>query len=144
MGRHETFDTGTPLTAALRQGAGFTTLLLSAERRGAGDYRADEAEALALVEAIEEAWGHLTALERGGGNGPELTAAVCRRDELIDAADALPARSRAARYAKALALAWISYADLWEAGRPHGDYATDGRLALAIDASFSGDEGSSS
>lgn len=56
-----------------------------------------------------------------------------RRAALIREAERLPA-TRPNLLVKALALAWIVYADRWRVDQPREDYAIDGRLVLDIDA----------
>lgn len=91
---------------------------------------------LSLVDDLLSAWCEWTATA-GMGDSPEEEAAWERnsqiRDRLIDTADALPATAENVP-AKAVALAWISYVELWFKDKQRQDYATNGRLALDIHA----------
>lgn len=100
---------------------------------------ADEAQALALVGAIECAWAEDARRSRRdrADISPEAEArwgaSVARRDALIDAAERLSAGTRAGRHAKALMLAWLDHVELWRASWPREHYAIDGRLAVDIE-----------
>ena len=94
-------------------------------------------DALALVSAIEAEWSNMAHSGVLEGRNPEndeaLDAACDRRDALLDAADALPAETREARHAKALAVAWIEWAELWRPGQPRRA-TTEERLVFDIQA----------
>lgn len=109
----------------------------------------DEAQAHALVGEIERVWAEDTLRSRRDHTDmsdeaeARLDAALVRRDALIAAAERISAGTRAGRHAKALILAWLGYVDSWRAGWVREDYATDGRLAIDIEASLAaqGDAG---
>lgn len=106
---------------------------------GAGDV-----EAIALVEAIENEWAAQVGPSAADyhDQSPEaehrVDARYARCHALLTAAEALPATSRDAARAKALALAWISWAELHRPGEPRdsAQYATNGRLGFDIEASL--------
>ncbi|SFV14490.1 hypothetical protein SAMN02799631_05882 [Methylobacterium sp. 174MFSha1.1] len=64
---------------------------------------------------------------------------IARRDALMAAAEALPATSREARHAKALAFAWDASIMLWRADRTRDQYGTDGRLMIDLMNSLTGE-----
>ncbi|MHC1999532.1 hypothetical protein ACYQR9_03695 [Methylobacterium sp. CM6241] len=76
-------------------------------------------------------WSKTNSASAGRVDEAEWERHAQLRDKLIDAAEALPA-SRENAPAKALALAWIGYAELWERGMPRDGYGIDGRLCLDI------------
>ena len=102
-------------------------------RRAAPDLR----DPLALIDAIEREWAIYAVLDQDDDSeaGEAIyEAAYQRRDALLDAAEALPFDTRDARHAKALALAWICFVDLYRQGATRSDYAVDGKLATDIEA----------
>lgn len=98
--------------------------------------------ASALVDAIESGWAEWSIgsdrdYQDVSPASVERHEALCkRRDDLLDAADALPATSRASRHAKALVAAWGEYVAVWELGKPYTEYGTFDRLVLDIDAAL--------
>lgn len=92
-------------------------------------------DALALVAAIEAEWAAQARVD-DAQPAADAEAGYARRSALLSATDRLPANTCAARHAKALALAWIMYADLWRPGWSRDSYTTDGRLAFDINASL--------
>ena len=119
--------------------------LASAIRGENPQLEAEDAEALALADAIEKLWPEWAALaerdyhDRSDEAEKRCDAMFERRMALIEAAEALPASSsRAVRYAKALAFAWYEHVGLWVHRKPLSDYGLDGRLVLNIEASLTG------
>lgn len=95
----------------------------------------------ALVSAIFKGWTEWAAcsgLEQSEKDVAAYERAYARRGELLTAAETLPA-TRDNLIPKALALAWIEHTHLWKADYQRDDYATDGRLALDIDAIMTGE-----
>ena len=88
-----------------------------------------------LVNLILEGWAALAACDGSDTTAEEVAAyqrAADRRDELIDAAEALPA-SREAIAAKALALAWLEFVSESLPGQRREAHSFSGRIAWDID-----------
>lgn len=105
-------------------------------------------EALALVDAIEQQWAAEIVGDRedredfSAEADARSDARMERRYALLKAAEALPARSREARYAKALAFTWDGSIQLWIHEQDRDQYGTDGRLMLDLMDSLTGDASS--
>lgn len=98
-----------------------------------------EAAPISLADQILACWREYgTDIGMGDEEESEATRALSeRRSALIDAAEALPP-TRDNVPAKALALAWLEYVDLWRNGDARDAYTIDGRLALDIDTAICG------
>lgn len=102
----------------------------------------DDAQALALVDAIEHAWAEDIELRQWPYGSADTSThdrqpvGFLRRDALIDAADRLSAETRAGRHAKLLVLAWFNRIETWRPGFPHDRTTRDGRLMGEIETAL--------
>jgi hypothetical protein len=94
--------------------------------------RVEEDAPASLVDRILSTWAACAASEAASDDAVSERL-LERRSALINEAERLPA-DRQHLVAKALALAWIDYADHHEERLTRADHAVDGRLALDIHA----------
>ncbi|SFV06174.1 hypothetical protein SAMN02799631_04366 [Methylobacterium sp. 174MFSha1.1] len=107
--------------------------------------RSEASDASALIDVLEREWAAEIVGDREDRSDlsaeadARSDARMERRDALMAAAEALPAGSREARHAKALAFAWDASIMLWKADWTRDQYGTDGRLMIDLMDSLTGE-----
>lgn len=102
------------------------------------DMGGDVDPAVALVDAIEREWAIWARAELADLNATDAEADArdearqVRRYQLLEAAERLPANTRAARHAKALAEAWVEWIAQETPGQKREDYVQIERYAFDI------------